>query len=132
MQRVMSICLVLCMLCATEAGAQAIANGVLTGTVVSREGTIAGTGTIAGKGIIYTTPATGHFVLTQVGCSRPAGVLVSVTKFGPLGLLDSRVVPQILQLTFSPGLALPSGASVQFTFNYIGVENCYMTGVLGP
>jgi hypothetical protein len=134
MHRVASICLALCMLCTAKAGAQSICNGVLTGTVVS----VSKTGSIITPTLtLYTTPKTGHFVLTQVGSSLETGVpSFSVTKFGPLGSLEFTPTGNFqppTQFTFSPGLALPPGASIQCTVpGGRRVFDCYMTGVLGP
>lgn len=106
------------------AGAQGITNGGLSGTLVSAsvQAPFSPTGGITTT--IFTTPKKGHFVLTQVGSVRGSVDLFSVTDFGP-----------IAPGTFTPGLAVPPGASVQCTTlvnpgSSSGQTDCWITGVL--
>jgi hypothetical protein len=137
MQKVTWICLALCLLWGTEVRAQAmpLRGTVVSVSVISKQGGPAG----PVPTIIYVTPKTGHFVLTQVGSSIGCGtgLVFSVNNFGPLGSLDCN--SSQYELLYSPGLALPQGASIECVVTMctgtppnVVCPDCYITGVLEP
>jgi hypothetical protein len=113
----------------TAAGAQTITNGGPSGTLVSASAVIPAPGATV---LIYTTPAKGHFVLTQIGSASPCDQLFTATGFGPLGELFESLTTG--RLSFEPGLVLPPKSSVECfdtqQFCTAGVSDCFMTGVL--
>jgi hypothetical protein len=149
-REITSICLMLCLSWCAAARAQAVANGGVSGTLVSvsvqepvAAGTCGNSNNCTITTTVFETPKNGHFVLTQVGSAfsgeyRNEGdsVAFSVTNFGPLGSVEPPG-PSSSALTFNPGLALPPGASVQCTTTGLAGSDepatstdCYMTGVL--
>jgi hypothetical protein len=112
-KRLVSFCLALSLLSVADAGAQSIVQGGPSGTLVSAVTT--STSLVA----VYTTPAKGHFVLTQAG---GPGCAFSVQDFGVLG--DISAAP----LTFVPGLLLPPNTAISAVSP--GPSGCYIIGVL--
>jgi hypothetical protein len=128
-----SLAVFLVLLAAVSANAQKVNSSGLSGTLVS-----AGVAdNSSGPAVVYTTPATGHFVLTQAG---GANALFSVPGFGQLGgtgcpptsgpngtLTFAGTIP----LTFSPGLVLPPNTAISCSpVSACGGGGCYITGVL--
>jgi hypothetical protein len=74
---------------------------------------------------VFTTPATGHFVLTQTcGGSQ---MIVSANSFGLIASMSTDVLCD----SFNPvGYALPQGEAIQCT-NPLGVSSwCSISGIL--
>jgi hypothetical protein len=118
-KKITSICVALCLLGAVNAvGAQTITQGGPTGTLVSAFAANSGTYVP-----IYTTPAKGHFVLTELGGSNDSGCLAQVQGL-PAGAIGSTTQPE----AFSPGLLLPADAAISTVGS--GTAFCYIIGVL--
>jgi hypothetical protein len=122
MRKVIPLCLIGLLAGSPPAHAQAMP---LKGTIVSVS--ITPTNDLVPTSI-YTIPAKGHFVLTQIGVSAsPTGSnssLFAVTGWGSLG-----EPPLNSPFTYNPGLALPPSAAIQCTGSS-GPGDCYITGVL--
>jgi len=110
------------MLVTVSASAQTVNASGLSGTLISAGVSDDSSGTA----IVYTTPAKGHFVLTQAG---GASQIFSVPSFGNLG---STACAPSTSLTFNPGLLIPQSTAISCTpasscgFPY----SCYIAGVL--
>jgi hypothetical protein len=118
----------------TNAAAQAVVNGGLTGKLISVS-VQAPIGATPITTTVYTAPKSGHFVLTEVGSAFSgcgSYLTFDVTNFGPLGSNS----PSNPSTTFTPGLALPLGASVECTPHgapcslSVPPTDCYVIGVL--
>lgn len=148
MKKLATIGFVFCLLWSTNAGAQAIVNGGLSGTIVSADVAVPPGTTVT----LYTVPESGHFALTEVGSPNiPPGqiVRITVTSFGEIAGFMGAGPPQPIRSeiappspprsqVFTPGLALPQGATIQCVSELgraMGREggepsDCWMTGVL--
>src|SRR5271155_5709763 len=127
------VAFLLCVLSSVDVGAQTIKDG-LSGTIVSASVAVAQGSTAT----IYAVPASGHFVLTEIGSASGlegetcGPLLFSVTGFGPISEVAPTTAVASFAHQFAPGLALPQGALVQCNYEGSGclaASDCYMTGV---
>ncbi len=118
MKRLKSIFFAIAILWTGNHIAQSVTQGGLTGTLVSAVLENASSLTT-----IYTTPAKGHFALTQLGSTNG---FCSYTIPG-LGRLPVNDLPPSNQpsITFGPGLLLPANTAIS-AFG----SGCYIIGVL--
>jgi hypothetical protein len=104
------------------ANAQAVKNGGPTGTVVSAS-VPAPPGSTP---IVYTTPATGFFLLTTA-CFPVVSFGISASGFGRIPASDFCV-------HYSPGLALPQNSTLTCNYSCAGCTSsgvtCTIAGVL--
>jgi hypothetical protein len=82
--------------------------------------------------VVYTTPTTGDFILTQV-CTSPVngGIRLDASNFGGIAHVGSS--GSSCQ-TFTPGVILPKAAAITCTANeaVTAGDFCMITGVLVP
>ena len=124
-------------LIASTSNAQTIKNGGLNGKIVSASNSsVAIDGTQAP---IYVTPASGHFVLTQLGSALSGDALscthtisFSASKFGFLrAFYPQGPLPSEFLAKFEPGIALPPSSTISCAVLDCGDgTDCYITGVL--
>jgi len=84
--------------------------------------------------LVFTTPATGDFVLTQF-CASPTinGIRLAAPGLGGLGGI-AHTTTTILCYTFQPGLIMPKSAPITCTTTEFGGVNgfCMIAGLLRP
>jgi hypothetical protein len=143
----------LCLLLASDGGAQQVSNG-LKGTVISgATATIAISASGGGDATALQTPAKGHFVLTQIGSGFSGSftqcactsILFSAAGFGVIGRVGlaqsngegSVILGYSSYVPFNPGIALPPSTPIVCTAVCAsGCEttfqptDCNVTGVL--
>jgi hypothetical protein len=91
----------------------------LSGTIVSKSVLVPS----GGSATVYTTPPTGHFILTQACLYCGGGGLVGST-FG-------QILTDITCTTYEPGIALPEGETLTCVHTACGGEApCMITGIL--
>ena len=126
------------------ADAQSIKAGGLTGKVVSASvANVSVASTANPPAVIFTTPAAGHFVLTQVGSALTGDVssccaelTFSASNFGPLATVFAETRPTSSASTiFLLGIALPAGSAISCealcaTSCGVNPTDCSVTGVL--
>jgi hypothetical protein len=124
MERVGTIAasLLMSVLASTPAMAQVIKKGTLSGKIVSAAVEVAPTTAAT----VYTTPATGFFILTQVCVQDRSEMAVRGATLGPL-VTDDRCT------TYTPGVALPRNEVITCANNDATPTGaCSITGVLSP
>jgi hypothetical protein len=118
-KKLTSTCPVVGLLRAASVGAQTITQGAPTGTLVSAFAAVP-----SGFVPIYTTPAKGHFVLTQAGGDNGTGCVVQIQ-----GVAGGEVGASSQPATFGPGLLLPANSALTASSGS-GALSCYIIGVL--
>lgn len=94
-----------------------------------------------GPATIYTTPATGHFILTRIGTAATgdAGVCSNLSfaasNFGPIRTVFPNRASEQFTASFTPGIALPASSTISCAPSsdcapLANPTDCYITGVL--
>jgi hypothetical protein len=83
--------------------------------------------------LVYTTPPTGDFVLTQF-CASPTFSGIRLAATGLVGLGDiAHTTTSILCYTFQPGLIMPKAAQITCTTTEFAQNGfCMIAGLLRP
>ena len=122
--KTIAIVSVAAVLIGTSAQAQSIKKSTLSGTLTSA-GAVA---TAAGTPVtIFTTPASGFFILTQA-CSTTPGVSNVTFTAGTVGTIVTSTSDECTQ--FINGIAIPVSTAIQCASGTGSNENCMITGVL--
>ena len=108
------------------ATAQTLKRGTLSGTIETHSATVPAGGTAT----VFTTSATGFFIVTQWCSEFTAGSLVA----GSVALLrmGNAVAGNERCTSYVLGIALPQGTAVMFTNPGLSAQTVTITGVLSP
>lgn len=99
--------------------AQTVKNGEISGIIVSKSVSIPA----SSSANLYTTPATGYFIITQA-CSTGSYMPLSGSGIGEIARLNSSCQ------TFTPGFVVPAGTTLSCYNEYAFTSSCNVTGVL--
>ena len=110
--------LVTAVLTAAPVQAQQQKKGTLTGTIVSAAVEVAGNS----SGSLFTTPAKGFFVLTQV-CVEDKSAEIRGSTLGPIFNEDKCS-------TYTPGIAFPQNEMLTCVNDDTDASGCFITGVV--
>jgi hypothetical protein len=105
-------------LMSTTVTAQTVKNGEISGIIVSKSVSIPATSSAN----LYTTPATGFFIITQA-CSVSSNIPLSGSGIGEITRLNGCQ-------TFTPGFVVPAGTTLSCYNEYGFTSGCTVTGVL--
>ncbi len=106
-------------LASATAIAQTVKNGELSGTIISKSVTIPA----ASSANVYTTPAAGFFVLTQI-CSSTNNIVLTGTTMGEIHRNQTDCQ------SFTPGIVMPAGETLSCYNQYGNPFSCVITGIL--
>ena len=104
------------------ANAQSYKKSTLSGVIVSSVVSVPA----ESSAVVYTAPSTGFFILTQY-CGNEDSISVCAGSCIPV-----RIQPSGSQYctTFTPGIAVPPGATVTCINGYPSASSCLINGVL--
>ena len=103
----------------TRAQAQQLSKGTLTGTIVSKAVEIQA----SGSATVFTTPAKGFFVLTQLCVENKNNVTLKGATVGTIAVDEECT-------TYNPGIAFGKEETITCVNDGASASNCLITGVI--